>query len=575
MIKLRDYQIEARDAIIANWRGGEKNTLLQMTMGCGKTETFLGVLAEERKTTPGFRALIVAHREELITQPRDRVAAGWTDRLPVPGIVQGKNNDANAEIVIATIQTLQRRKRKGDRHGRFWRLRDLLAYGRFTHLIIDECHHAPAPTYRELIRALRWLNPELRHLGVTATPRRLDEVGLKSVYGTVAYRIGIKDAIEKLGVLTPFVGYGYTLPADMKKVKLVAGDYSGGDLDRLMHAQNIADIIVEKWRQDGDGRQTIAFMPGVESARMLADTFNAVGVAAGFAHGGTPKNERRQTISDFRTGKTNVLVNCMLWTEGFDVPSIQNVIVCRPTKSDSLYLQMVGRGLRLHPGKTDCLIMDFAPRGDRDIIMAGDLLGVPRKTKRVEQQAKDDDIVLDVFGMLARRTGIDADPDHVQLQVIDFFAKRTPLKFTYDGRTATASVNMSQTIAIVFPQEERVAIADELRASGKWSPIFDDAYAEISSYQVALIENRRVTLLELCESYDAALDAANDFGSANMDATLAKKSQAWRSGPASAKQRGLCVRLGVWQSGMTKGQAAQAITHKFALDALVAARMIK
>lgn len=574
-IKLRPYQQTAVDSVISEWDTGNLSTLVQMTMGMGKTETFLGVLAHEIKTTPDFRALVIAHRQELIHQPVERVKKGWYERLPAPGIVQGSNNEKDKQIIIATIQTLQRRKKNGEDYGRFNRLRELLEHGRFTHLIIDECHHAVADSYMKLIRALRWLNPDLKHLGVTATPKRGDDKILRKVYSSVAYRKGLKEAIEELGVLCPFVAMGFTLPGSLKKVDVIAGDYAIGQLDELMKAENAIEIIVEKWLEHGQDRQTIAFMPGVKSARALAIAFNAAGVRAGFAHAGTPKKERWQIISDFKQGRTKVLVNCMLWTEGFDVPSIESVITARPTQNDSLYLQMVGRGLRTYPGKKDCLIMDFAPIGGRDLIGAGDLLGVSRKAKEAKQMAMDEDTVLDVFGLYQEETGIDADPDEVEMMILDFFANRTPLRFTHDGKVSTASVNKEQTIAVVLPQDDRIEVAQIMMESIQWSSKLEEAFNAVSGFQVAVIENRRAALLELCDSWDTALDIANDWSVERMEDVLANKNTRWRKTPASDKQELLCKKLSVWADGMTKGQAAQAITHKFALNALCYGGFIK
>ena len=580
MIKLRPYQTEARDAVLDHWQRGILNVLLAMATGTGKTETFLSVLAAVRESTPNFRALVIAHREELISQPAERVQKNWTHALSVPGIVMAAHDQNDAEIVVATVQTLAGRRKRKDGPIHMTRLKELLRNGRFTHLIIDEAHHATAPTYRRVVRLLRLANPDLLHLGVTATPKRTDEDGLKKVYDAVAYKVTIKDAIEKIKSLAPFVGMGFTLPVSLKGVRTIAGDYSEGALDRLLSADNVEQVIIEKWKEhaqlpDGSYRPTMAFCAGVMQAERLALAFRNAGIPAGFASGNTPKKERRKILREFKQGKTRVLCNCALWTEGMDAPSISCVIMARPTKSDLVYIQAIGRGLRLFPGKDHCLIMDFAPMDGRDLVMSGDLLGVPKEQRKAEERAKEEDTVLDIFGLLSKQRGIDADPDAVQVAVLDYFSRHTPLRWTHDGRVASASLAEKLSLAVVFPQEERVTKADELREAGQWSDRFDSLYEQISSYQVYAVRDKSIELLGMVGEWSDALSIAEDFADDNMDQKLAMKTASWRNDPPSIPQKQFAVRLGTWQDNMSKGQTAQAITHGLTLQALRKNRVIQ
>lgn len=579
-MKLREYQIEARDATIAAWNSGIKNTLIAMSTGLGKTETFLAVLAAERKTTPNFRALILAHREELISQPAERVAKHWSHELPLPGIVMASQNDSRAEIVVASVQTLAGRRLDADGAIHMGRLKDLLRNGRFTHLVIDEAHHATAPTYRRVTRFLRLVNPDLRHLGVTATPKRSDEDGLRRVYQSVAFRMGLRDAIERVKSLVPFVGMGFTLPVSLRGVRTVAGDYAEGELNKLLSADNVEQVIIEKWKEhavlpDGSYRPTMAFCAGVQQAERLALAFRHAGINAGFASGETPRAERQRILSAFKTGKIQLLTNCALWTEGMDAPSISCVIMARPTKSDLVYIQAVGRGLRLHPSKDYCLIMDFAPMDGRDLVMSGDLLGVPKEQRKAEQKAEEDGIILDVFGLRRKERGIDADPDDVQVAVLDYFARRTLLQWTHDGRIATAGIADKVSLAVVFPQEERVAKADELRQAGQWSDRFQEIYEAISAYQVFSVNGQSIELLALENDWSDALQVGEDFADEHMDKTLARKSSQWRNNPPSDKQRAFAQTLGCYKPGMTRGQVGQAITHTLTKRALVKNRVVQ
>lgn len=571
MINLRPYQIEARNNVIADWNNGVKNALVAMSTGLGKTETFLSILAAERETTPNFRALIVAHREELITQPAERIAKNWQHALPVPGIVMASQNEGAAEIVVATVQTMAGRKRDGVMT--MTRLKEACKNGRFTHLVIDECHHATAPSYRRVVRFLRLHNPQLKHLGVTATPKRTDQDGLKRVYQKVSFRMGLRDAIEKVKSLSPFVGMGFTLPVSLRGVKVVAGDYAEGELSDLLTADNVEQVVISKWKEfaklpDGSYRPTMAFCAGVQQAASLAAAFERAGVAAGFASGETPKPERAKTLGQFKAGKLQLLANCALWTEGMDAPNISCVIMARPTKSDLVYVQAVGRGLRLHPGKRDCLIMDFAPMDGRDLVMAGDLLGKPRDQRKAEAAAVEDGVVLDVFGVWSKKSGIDADPDAVHVAVLDYFSRHTPLQWTHDGRVATAGIAESLALAVVFPQPERIAIADKWREAGQWSDRFQMVYEAVSNYQVFAVRGKALELLSDVQDWEDALGIAERFAEAEMDAALAQKASKWRNNPPSDKQISFAQTLGCYREGMTRGQVGQAITHALALKTL-------
>jgi len=239
----------------------------------------------------------------------------------------------------------------------------------------------------------------------------------------------------------------------------------------------------------------------------------------------------------------------------------------RPTKSDLVYVQMVGRGLRIYPGKTDCLILDFVPADARDLRMAGDLLGKPHKQKKAEEKARKSGVVLESFGVLSDGSGIDADPDQVQLAVLDYLSSHR-LAWTFDGRVASAAVGEKLILAVRLPDAERVAKADALRAAGRWDPRWDRAYRQLRSFEVYVVEERDARLLGLGDSWEDASALAEQWADERADGVLSQRRNGWRSAPASDKQRNLLVRWGLWREGMSRGAAAQAITHHLALQGL-------
>lgn len=564
-ITLRPYQVEAVNSVIQAWHNGVHSQLVAMATGLGKTEVLLSILAEERAAHRLSRALVIAHRKELIEQPAERIARHWADKLPTPGIVMAERNEYGAQIVIATIQTL----------GAAGRLEQLLKAGAFSHVIIDEAHHAVAESYVNVIAALRIANPHLYLLGVTATPKRTDGAGLKRIFERVAFRATIKDGIGKYKALSPFLALGVQLPVDISQVEIRGGDYDEEQLGSVLDADNAKDLIIETWRKHASNRQTMVFTASVAQARGLATAFQDAGIAAAWASGETPKPQRAQIINDFKAGLTQVVVNCALWTEGFDAPSIACVAMVRPTRSDTVYVQAIGRGLRLAEGKTDCLILDFQPLGGRDLIMAGDLLGKPQSQKKREAKALTEGTISEAFGIDGEGMGIDGDPDDVITRALDLFAQ-SKIQWTYDGVVSTAGIGGDLSLAIVSPQLQRIQHAENLKAAGEWRPDWELQLATLRAFQVfAIGEDRNPTALGSAANWDDAVLLANDYAEEHGDNTLSKRTAGWRHSPPSDKQKAFAERLGCFRPNMSRGACAQAITHALALQQLRRARVLK
>jgi len=372
---LRSYQAAARNAILADWKAGNSSILVQMAVGCGKTDLAWAVMDTELKADALLtRGLWIAHRHELIHQPVDRAKEHWPALLHRVGRVMGIDSRDDAQFVVATIQTLAQENR----------LARVQKHGAFTHLIIDEAHHASADTYLTLIKRLMEANPDLRVVGLTATPRGgAGKHGLGNVFDKVSFRFSTLDAIQS-GVLCPFSVLGVDLPVSFKDVPIVAGDFAEEAAGNVLSAKNSLDLIVETWKGRAAGRPTLAYTPSVYMVGLLAKWFRDVGVSAASVHGGTPKDERRHIIEEYVAGKIQVIANCQIFTEGFNAPKTSCILMCRPTRSDSLYLQIVGRGLRTSISKVDSLIVDFAPADARDLVQGGDVLEVPELKEKAE-----------------------------------------------------------------------------------------------------------------------------------------------------------------------------------------------
>jgi superfamily II DNA or RNA helicase len=345
-MNLRPYQRQTIDSVRAAWRKGDGDVLAMLATGAGKTIIFLALIDEILHEQPDARILVVAHRKELIEQPAERIAQFWPGRAQLIGIVMADQNECDRQIVIGTVQTLQ-----VDR-----RMAELLSHGPVDYLIIDEAHHAAADGYLSVIQALRDVNPNLKHLGVTATPERADNNGLP--YESKVVHFGVKELVRD-GYLAPprwlAIQTGISLAGVSMHGSGADRDFSQRGLVDVFETDNCFDLVVESHGKYADGRKALAFTSSVEGSYRLAEKFNAAGIAAVAADGTTKKAQRSEILSDFRAGRYAILCNCALYGEGLDVPEVSCIHQVRPTKSDGLYLQMVGRGLRTFPGKEDCI----------------------------------------------------------------------------------------------------------------------------------------------------------------------------------------------------------------------------
>lgn len=369
-VKMRPYQGEFVAAVEAEFGRGVRSTLGILPTGAGKTICF-GMIVR-RELERGGRALVLAHRGELIEQ-----AANKLDMLGVEAGIEKASQYARAyydpDCVIATVQTLQR-----DR---------LLSFGRdhFSLIVTDEGHHATAASYGRIYDYFQGA----KHLGVTATADRADEDNLGSVFETVAYEMTLWEAMTApdpgpyLSRLR-FVQCGVDI--DLRDIRTTGGDFNQGDLEARITP--LIDVLANAIRQEMGDRTTLVFTPDVGSAQAMASAMQSLGIHADWVAGDDP--DRRLKFDRFSSGELQVLVNCQLATEGYDNPRISAVALCRPTKSRGLYSQMVGRGTRLYPGKQDCLLIDFSYlTAKHDLVTAVELFDTTHTDSEVLEIAEE------------------------------------------------------------------------------------------------------------------------------------------------------------------------------------------
>ena len=334
--ELRPYQQQARERIHAEWENGHTRTLLVLPTGTGKTIVFASVAADQVRA--GHRVLILAHRGELLEQAADKLQRST-------GLVSAvEKADATClntwfRVVVGSVQTLQRTARL-----------ERFPHDYFGTIIIDEAHHAITDGYRRILDYF----DHAKVLGVTATPDRGDMRNLGEVFDSLAFEYKLTDAIKE-GYLCRIMAQTIPLKLDISGVALSGGDYAVGDLGTALdpYLEQIAAEMAQRCKD----RKTVVFLPLIKTSQKFRDLLNAHGFRAAEVNG--QSTDRKEVLADFDAGKYNVLCNSMLLTEGWDCPSVDCVVVLRPTKVRSLYSQMVGRGTRLSPGKTDLLLLDF------------------------------------------------------------------------------------------------------------------------------------------------------------------------------------------------------------------------
>lgn len=335
-MQLRPYQEEARAKVQQEWKEGRKRTLLVLPTGCGKTIVFSKIIEDRIKM--GERVLVLAHRSELLEQASDKLmtATGLGTALE-----KAENTSIGSwfRVVVGSVQTMQREKRLSQ-----------FPPNHFDTIVVDEAHHAISDGYQRVLEHFG----EANVLGVTATPDRGDMRNLGSYFDSLAYEYPLVDAI-KSGYLSKITAITIPLELDLSTVSQQGGDFKASEIGTALdpYLEQIADEMVKQCKN----RKTVVFLPLVKTSQKFRDILNEKGFRAAEVNG--ESKDRAEILEDFDKDKYNVLCNSMLLTEGWDCPTVDCVVVLRPTKVRALYSQMVGRGTRLAPGKENLLLLDF------------------------------------------------------------------------------------------------------------------------------------------------------------------------------------------------------------------------
>jgi len=391
----------------------------------------------------------------------------------------------------------------------------------------------------------------MKHLGVTATPVRADGDGLSKVYQHTAAKYGIVELI-KAGYLAPVRWLAIQVGVSLAGVKSRGGDFITSQLRDVFETDNVYDLVVESHKKYAMGRQAIAFTVTVEGAYALAEKFNEAGISASAADAKTKHRDRAGILRDFRTDNIEVLCNVGLYTEGLDVPQASCIHQVRPTKSDGLYVQMIGRSLRIFPGKTDALILDYAPLKSRNIAMMGDVLGTPLRRESYVEDKEERGEVEGGFTFDGNFHWLDGNPAEIVSRQLDYLDLSIWSWYRQDGWMSLglgkASDEIERALVMSPPGDDdkmKLWLVAKKPERGGWK-----------SYPVKSGEFD--TLMEWCDEY------ANTRG----NAVLAMKNRGWRKQAATEAQIRFAQRIGAKYEGMKKGQLGQSLTHRLATKAI-------
>ena len=435
-MKLRPYQREAIDAVLDGRRRGVRRMLLALPTGAGKTVIFSELIRRARHPV-----LVLAHRDELLGQARDKIEAALRrnegDRRTV-AIERGVHRASReAGVVVASIRSLHEGRIGGALAGRDIRL-----------VIYDECHHAVADANRRVLEQIGVFAADWPGtlVGFTATTRRADGRGLGEVFEEIVYERSLRQMIDD-GYLRPLRGLRFSTAADLSSVTIRGEDFDEDELEEAVDVESRNLLVARAIQECTRDRRTIAFCVTVRHAENLARALRQLGVPAAMICGEMPKPDRARTLRRFEEGALRVITNVGVLTEGFDDPGVSAVAMVRPTRSVSMYLQCVGRGMRLSPDADDCLVLDFVDLSALDVVTTATLDAAAKAQEHPgeggepegepQEQAKPIPLPLDDVGDEAPATLAE-----IQARLARF----DPL--TMDQRAETAAISLNAWLSL-------------------------------------------------------------------------------------------------------------------------------
>jgi superfamily II DNA or RNA helicase len=518
---LYPFQKEAKDAVLRHWETGNRAALISLPTGSGKTIVFSDILQSSVSGTRD-KGLVLVHRDELLRQAVEKLDFVW------PGVnlstVGPASSNFAGQVTVASVMSIVRR---------------LHRIPRIHKVVTDEAHHAAASSWLKIYNRIGELLPDWQHLGVTATPiRTKGAADLEAIFGKPVYVKSIFELIVE-GYLSPLKGMEVRTQVSVEDVGVQAGDFIAEELSRIINTKERNRLVVENYLELAADRKAIVFAADLNHATSLAEMFKAQGVSTTWVSGETPLSLRRVFLEKLRSGEIKVVVNCMVFTEGFDEPSLDAILVARPTRSLVLYCQMIGRGLRPYPGKKNCLFIDFVDNSSKHRLISMQDLLMFYQTKSTEKN---------IAELLARKIARDrhsspAGEKGQRSAVVDLSPTNLPLLVSLENLSSSAReidlfgldvfawyragashyVQVNETLSLVIrPARDRAGhiLYGVFPKAGFFGP-----------------------LLDAPTEFDLAYGCGNAYLFDYGDRHLAMKGSQWRNGEPTDVQRNLFQRL--------------------------------
>jgi superfamily II DNA or RNA helicase len=517
---LYPFQIEAKEAVLRHWESGHKAALVSLPTGSGKTIVFSDVL-QSSLSGRNDKALVLVHRDELLRQSLEKLNFVW------PGVklstVDAASSNFAGQITVASVMSVVRRLDK---------------IPRMDKVVTDEAHHAPASSWLKIYKRLGELFPDWQHVGVTATPiRNKGASDLEAIFGKPVYVKSIFELIVE-GYLSPLKGLEVKTEISVEDVGIQGGDFIAEELSRVINTKERNQMVVENYLELAVDRKALVFAADLNHARSLAEMFKTQGVSAAWVSGETPLNSRRSFLEKLRNGELKVIVNCMVFTEGFDEPSLDAILVARPTRSLVLYCQMIGRGLRPYPGKKNCLFIDFVDNSSKHRLISMQDLLMFYQTKRTEKN-----IAELLAKKLAKERQNSSGNKGQKSPVIDLSPTNLPLLVNLEN--LSSSVKEIDLFGLDAFAWYKAGESHYVQVNDAFSLVIRPDLERPGHVLYAIFPKSRfyASLLDGPVDFDLAYGCGNAYLFDYGDRYLAAKGSQWRNGKPTDVQKDLFQRL--------------------------------
>ena len=517
---LYPFQREAKEAVFRHWESGNMAALISLPTGSGKTIVFSDILQSSLSGSHN-KGLVLVHRDELLRQAMEKLNFVWPG-VRLSTVNEGSSNFAG-QITIASVMSIVRR---------------LDEIPRINTVVTDEAHHAPARSWLKIYQRIGEIIPDWQHVGVTATPIRTKGASdLEAIFGKPVYVKSIFELIVE-GYLSPLKGLEVRTEISVEDVGVNGGDFIAEELSRVINTKERNRLVVENYLELAADRKALVFAADLNHAKDLAVTFKTHGVHAAWVSGNTPLTLRRSILEKLRSGEVKVIVNCMVFTEGFDEPSLDAILVARPTRSLVLYCQMIGRGLRPYPGKKNCLFIDFVDNSSKHRLISMQDLLMFYQTKKTEKN---------IAELLARKLAKErqSSPGNKGQTSPSIDLSPTNLPLLVNLENLSSSVKEIDLFGLDAFAWYKAGASHYVQVNDNFSLVIRPHSDEHGHILHAVFPKARfyAPLLDEPLDFDLAYGCGNAYLFDYGDRHLATKGSQWRNGKPTEVQRELFQRL--------------------------------